>query len=478
MCHKSALDPRCLLFLGLLVTLLSAGCSNHHLVGINVTPQNATVSAIGQSTQFLAMGSSSDPREQSTNLTSTVTWSSSNVSVATISADGLATAVGCGTTTINAMDGTVVGQSSFTSTCAGSGSSNPVLTSIALTPSDPIVSQTGQTTQFLALGTYVPATSDADLTHIATWASSNTAVATVSGTGLATAVACGTTTITAEFQGTIGQTQMTVACSGHQGLQSIVLYPNTPTIPQVGQTTQFLALAIYSPAGSNNDLTQTATWTSSNVAIATINNSGLATAVGCGTTTITAAYQGVIGEMLLTVACSSTGVLQAITVDPPNPNVPQIGQNTQFLALGTLTQGGNIDLTGTATWASSNPQVATVNASGVATAVSCGTTTVTAESQSIVGAALLTVSCAPVVSIQLLVKKSGSVLSTVVSSPAGIDCGTTCGASFNEGTGLTLTAVPVPTSWTGCDQVIANACSLTLTPDVPNGTQRTVTANF
>ena len=66
------------------------------------------------------------------------------------------------------------------------------------------------------------------------------AIATISSAGLATAVACGTTTITAEYQGVVGQTQLTVQCTGNQTLQSITVLPSSPTIPQIGQTTQFV----------------------------------------------------------------------------------------------------------------------------------------------------------------------------------------------------------------------------------------------
>ena len=169
---------------------------------------------------------------------------------------------------------------------------------------------------------------------------------------------------------------------------------------------------------------------------------------------------------------------QSIAVLPSNPTVPQIGQTTQFAALGTLVGGGQQDLTSVATWASSNTQVATISATGSASAVSCGTSTISAASQNIVGTTLLTVSCTSVTSIELLVTKTGSTNSTITSAPAGIDCGSICGALYNEGTGITLTAVPVPTSWTGCDQVIANICSFTLRPDVVGGTQKLVTANF
>jgi trimeric autotransporter adhesin len=471
-----------LLCLGLLPLLFLSSCSNEHLVSISVTPQDASVDQTGQTTQFQAIGTTNHPNVPPAVITSGVVWLSSTPGVATVTSSGFATAVGCGTTTISAQDGGIIGQTTFTNTCNGSGQG--ILESINLYPDSPIIPQVGQTTQFIALGVYSPASGNNDLTSVATWASSDTAIATISNTGLATAVSCGTTTITALYLGVIGQTQLTVSCTVPPTpvLQSITLYPGSPIIPQLGQTTQFIAIGIYSPVSNNNVLTNVASWASSNVAIATVNSGGLATAIACGTTTITAEYQGVVGQTALTVNCSGNQTLQSITVLPSNPTIPQIGQTTQFVALGTLVQGGQIDLTNTAAWSSSNTQVATFDDTGsnpgLATAISCGTTTISAESQNVVGITLLTVSCNQITSIELLVTKTGSVAGTVVSAPVGINCGSVCGALFNEGTGIKLTAVPTPTSWTGCDQVIAGVCSFTIEPDVPGGTQKQVTANF
>lgn len=464
----------------LIALALLTGCSNHHLVSIAITPQNASVSQIGQTIQFIATGTSNSSRVPPKDVTATSTWASSTQSVATIDSSGLATATGCGVTTVSAKDGGVTGSTTFTVTCATSGGSNPILQSISLYPANPSIPQVGQTTQFIALGAYSPPSGNNNLTGTAAWASSNTSIATIGSSGLATAVSCGTTTITAQFQGILGQTQLTVACTAPQNpvLQSITLYPSSPTIPQIGQATQFIALGVYSPATANNVLTSVATWASSNTAIASVSSSGLATALACGTTTITAQYQGVVGQMPLSVQCTGSQTLQSISVLPNGPTIPQINQTTQFAALGTLTGGGQEDLTGTATWSSSNTQVATVNSTGTATAVSCGTTTISATSQSVVGQSLLTVSCAQITSIELIVVKSGNTPATVVSAPSGINCGTICGALFNEGTGMTLTAAPSPTSWTGCDQVLGGVCYFTLRPDAPGGTEKTVTANY
>ncbi|HLZ43418.1 MAG TPA: Ig-like domain-containing protein [Candidatus Sulfotelmatobacter sp.] len=474
-----------LVYLAVGISLFISSCSNKHLVSIAVTPQDPSVAQIAQTLQFTAMGTTNHANAPQEDLTSTATWGSSTASVATIDASGLATATGCGTTTITAKDGSIIGQTELTVSCSTTGGGGtPVLQSINLYPSSPTIPQTGQTTQFIALGAYTPATTNNVLTSLATWSSSNTAIATVNSAGLANAVSCGTTTITATYQGIIGQTQLTVSCTIAQTpvLQSITLFPSSPTIPQLGQTTQFIALAVYSPPSNNNVLTNVATWASSNTAIATVSSAGLATAVACGTTTITAEYQGIVGQMLLTVQCTGSQTLQSIAVLPNNPTVPQMGQTTQFLALGTLVGGGQEDLTNTSIWSSSNTQVATVNSSGLVSTIVCGTSTISANYQpaggtALVATSLLTVSCNSIISIELLIMKSGSNPGTVTSTPTGIDCGTVCGGLFNEGTGFVLVATPTAT-WTGCDQVIGGECYFTLVPDVPGGTQKSVTAAF
>ncbi len=563
-------------------------CSNHRLVSIAVTPAAATVTGTGQTIQFEALGTTNDTNLPASSLGSAVTWSSSATSVATISSSGLATAVGCGTTTISAQDGGIVGQTSFTNTCAGSGGT-PVLQSITLTPSSPTIPAIGQTSQFVATGVYANPASTADITALATWQSSNVSIATVNDAGLATAVTCGTTTIIAEYQGVLSQTQLTVSCTqSNPVLQSINLYPSNPTIPQLGQTTQFIALGVYSPPSTNNNFTNLATWASSDSSIATINSAGLATAVGCGATTITAQYQGVIGQMQLTVSCTvaqtpvlqsislypgnpsiqlgqttqfialavysppsgnnvltniatwassdaavatvgtNTGLatavscgtttitaqyappgaaavigqtqltvpctgnqpLQSISVLPSSPSVPEIGQTTQFLALGTLLGGAQEDLTSSATWSSSNPQIATVEntgtnmTAGMATTYGCGTTTISASftpagGTPIVGTTVLTVSCNSIASVELIVVKMGAAAGTVISAPAGIDCGPVCGGLFNEGTGFVLTPTTGGTWSPGsCDQVIGGACYFTLVPDASTPSLKTVTITF
>lgn len=82
-------------------------------------------------------------------------------------------------------------------------------------------------------------------------------------------------------------------------LSSIAVTPSNPAL-QSGNTLQFTATGTYSDSSTQN-LTTTATWTSSFLTVATINGSGSATGVSSGTTTIQAAIGAVKGSSLLTV---------------------------------------------------------------------------------------------------------------------------------------------------------------------------------
>lgn len=82
--------------------------------------------------------------------------------------------------------------------------------------------------------------------------------------------------------------------------------------------------------------------------------------------------------------------LEAITVTPASPSVTT-GATQQFTATGTYADGSTQTLTTQVTWASSHASVATVNGVGRASAVSAGTTTITATLGALVGSATLEV---------------------------------------------------------------------------------------
>ena len=81
------------------------------LNSITVTPANPAI-ASGSTQQFVATGTFSDNSTQ--NISSQVTWSSSNGGVATINSTGLATGVAGGSSTIKATQGSVNGSTTLT----------------------------------------------------------------------------------------------------------------------------------------------------------------------------------------------------------------------------------------------------------------------------------------------------------------------------------------------------------------------------
>lgn len=69
--------------------------------------------------------------------------------------------------------------------------------------------------------------------------------------------------------------------------------------------------------------------------------------------------------------------LVSIAVTPSNPSI-MLGKTQQFVATGTYSDNSTKDLTSSATWTSSNKAVATIDAAGLATSISGGSTLITA----------------------------------------------------------------------------------------------------
>jgi trimeric autotransporter adhesin len=187
---------------------------------------------------------------------------------------------------------------------------------------------------------------------------------------------------------------LVAACSGFfigsHDIASISVTPGGAFImPQ--NTQQFTATATFGN-NSTGDVTDQVTWTSSVPAIATIDSSGLATGVALGNTVIKArSSNGMTASVTLTV---SNHTVTSIAVNPTSAtiNFSFGGQSTQaFTATATFSDMTSSDVTSQVSWTSSVPTVATISSSGVAQAVSTGTTTITAALGGQTGTASLTV---------------------------------------------------------------------------------------
>ena len=160
------------------------------VASVTVNPPSASVQ-VGQTVQLTAT-----PRDANGNALPgrTVTWASTNTTVATVNGQGLVTTKVVGSATITATSEGQTGTAAITVTAA------PVAT-VTVSPAAAAV-QPGQTVQLTA--TTKDANGNTLTGRTVTWASNNNPAATVSSSGLVTGVATGTALITAASEGKTG----------------------------------------------------------------------------------------------------------------------------------------------------------------------------------------------------------------------------------------------------------------------------------
>ncbi len=366
------------------------------LKSIAVTPADPSVPK-GENEQFTATGTFSD--NSTSNITSQVNWSSSATAVATISnaagSQGLTATLTTGTSTITAALGGVSSETTLTVVAAA-------IESIAITPAGFSLPK-GETKGFTATGTLSDSSTE-DVTNLAQWSSSDSAIASISNSsgtqGVATAVATGTTTVSAMLDGVGASTSLTVLAPA---LITVSVTPGDPSVPD-GELQVFKATGTFSDQ-STEDVTSEVTWSSAGASIATISNDGptqgVATSVGVGSSVISASLSGVSGSTTLTV---TPAVLEMFMLSPTDSSVAR-GDTQQFMAMGMYSDNSMVDFTNQVTWTSSSPGVATVSnatgSQGLATTLNTGTTTITASLNGVSGITTLTVTPAALKSIAI-----------------------------------------------------------------------------
>jgi len=362
---------------------LSGSGSLVGLTSISVSPSSAST-PLGVSKQFIALGGFSNGTTQ--DVTRSVTWTSSVTTIAKFNGTiGLVTPFLQGTTTVTATSGGLGGSAILTVT-------PPTLQSIAMSPSGPSIAK-GQAQQFTATGTYSDS-SKTNITSLVTWSSSKPLIASVNSTGLAGGLSIGASTVTAVSGAVASSTTLSVKVTVLVGLN--ITPVNSATA--LGTRQQFKATGTYSD-GSTLDLTSTVAWKSMNVAVATVNNQGLATTVAVGSTSITATSGTVTGSTTLSV---TPAALVSLAITPAVSSIP-LGMTQQFTATGTFTDGSTQDLTKTVQWSSNPTTVATIsnvfNAAGLASSIGTGSAQIMATSGAISGSTTLSVTAAALRSI-------------------------------------------------------------------------------
>lgn len=298
---------------------------------------------VGEKKQLSATITPADATDQS------ITWSSTKVSVATISNQGLVTAIAEGTTTIKARVG------AKTSACIVTVRKEIIaVTSITL----------DKTSLALVKGESVTLTatvnpSNATHTNVS-WASSDPGVATVDSEGNVKAIANGNATITAQVDDIKATCPVTVTTP----VESITLNKTKLTLNK-GESETLVATVVPTDATET-----TITWDTSNPYMVSVDSNGKVTAVGGGSATITAKAGGKVASCSVTVIVP----VESITLDQ---TTVMLGEGENVTLKATVTPKDATD--NTVTWSSSDESIASVDQNGRISAIKQGSATIMAK---------------------------------------------------------------------------------------------------
>ncbi|MDV5047202.1 Ig-like domain-containing protein, partial [Vibrio diabolicus] len=362
--------------------------TNAEVVSLQIIPPIDTT-PIGLDKQFTATAIMTDGSNIPVTNNSTINWTSSDTSVATItsglaSGNGLAHGVSKGIVTVHAVgfvDGTrFEGTAQLEVTDA-------VPVNLTITPVNPSIAK-GTEQQFEA---EVVLSSGLNLmvTEVADWSSSDTNIATItssqtSGNGVSYGVDVGTANISSSFSlngVTVSNTaQLSVTPAT---IVSVEVTPSGPYVPK-GATQQFVAKAIMTDDSEQDITASTLTsWRTDNASIATVNELGLVQTLEQGITLVQATYGGFTGETIIIV---TDPVLDSITVTP-NPIIVGIGSEGigYLTAIGHFSDGGTTDLTDVVDWSGQDTAIAVVGSGGLVIGSSLGSTTTQASTTNSIG---------------------------------------------------------------------------------------------
>jgi trimeric autotransporter adhesin len=290
--------------------------------------------AAGMTTQLHAIES---VNSQGTDVTTSVTWTSSNAAVATVSATGLLVGVTQGSATISAVLNKANGSLAVAVTAAS-------VSSVAITPPNTAL-VTGGTQQYTLTATNSD-NSTTDVTPSTTWNVTPASVASISTSGLLQAAGPGSFALTATY-GTFSAAAVgTVTASA---LTSIAVTPATATVSS-GATQQFIAIGSFAD-GSTEDLSKAVTWTSSNASVLTINVNGLATAVRSNNPATTVRVIAQLGNSRATasVTVNPAATITSLNVAPTSSSIAD-GTAEQHTATAQYSDGTQQDVTSQVTW--------------------------------------------------------------------------------------------------------------------------------
>lgn len=301
-----------------------------------------------------------------------VTYSTSDATIATVTNTGLVTAVKEGTAVITATAADGSGKSASCTVKVGATAVDVPVTGITLNHKEITIEVLKNTEQLVA--TVEPANAT---NKNVVFSSSNTNVAVVSNDGLVTAINNGTATITVTSKENPSIMAKCLVKVGAPVLVTDVTVQPAELSLKTDATYQ-LSVAVL-PSNADD---RSVEYTTSNAAVATVSASGLVTAKGPGSATITVAAKDGSGKKA-TCTVTVTQPVKGVTVSPSSVVIQQ--GNVQKLTASVVPENAtNKELI----YKSSNETVAIVSNDGIITARSEGWATITVcskENQAIYG---------------------------------------------------------------------------------------------
>jgi uncharacterized protein YjdB len=372
------------------LTATSEGKSGSITVNVNMAPvQTVTVSLAsptilpGQTTQ-----ATTTLKDANGNVLSgrSLTYSSLDPNIATVTPTGVVTGVATGAVIIRATSEGKTGDASLTVGVSSVATVTVGFSTASMTP--------GQTAQ--ATATSRDASGNVLTGRSVAWSTLNPSVATVSIAGVVTAVSAGAATIRATVESKTGDGTETVASTTSTGTTSYLQWGvNIASQLAVGASVPVTAVA-YDATGKA--LTgKTITYTSSAPTVASMSPTGTLTGVAIGGTTISAAVDGKSVSTQISVIAGTTttptpGKVARVAVTLSR-NVLVVGDSTQATAAAFDSAG--VTVPGAAvTWSVPpvSATVAQVDGGGKVKSMATGSASVIATISGVAGTASLTIS--------------------------------------------------------------------------------------
>ena len=305
----------------------------------------------------------------------------------------------------------------------------------------------GQTAQLVA--TTYDVNGDPISSKNISWSTSDATVATVTESGLVTTIAAGNAEIMVNASGR--KTSVPVAVSapspsnGAAAVASVAVSLNASTL-LAGQSTQ--ASATLKDASGNVLTGRSIVWTSSDVTVASVNATGLVTALKGGAVTITASAEGKSGSASIVTAMPASTAAPVSTVTLTVASTISVGQTAQ--ASVTLKDAqGNVLTNRAVAYVSSDENIVSVSTSGLATALKGGSVTITASSEGKHASAVVT-SIAP--------KPAVANITMSINAPSlSIGQYTQVNAVARDANGVPISGLPI--TWSSSPSAVASVSS-------------------